>query len=125
MVKDVQDTIMPYFATKKELLAELHRYTIDQYPTGNIIAFYDTDDLIGLFKKSDVIIQYNDKDEPIMVTERLYERDCVERYWDKTIETLQAKLNNVNTELGFNVSISIDKDYIDYIHYKKEWYLCK
>lgn len=87
------------------------------------ISLANTSSKIGLFDKSDIIAVYDiDSHLPTIVTERIYRRNYKLFDWYKIRKHLKNKLNVVKQELGFNIRISYSHDYIDYIHYKEEWW---
>lgn len=87
------------------------------------ITMYDTDNTIGLFADSDIIVVY-DKEEhkPSIVTERIYRKDYSLFKWYKLTRMLKAKASLIKHELGFNIKISFGFEHIDYVHYKEEWW---
>ena len=106
------EILMFYEDTKKEVWKE--NFTI---------SLIDTDATVGLFDKSDIIIVYDHETlEPMIVTERVFKRNYTRREWFKLKHYLKAKISVLKQELGFNIRISFDKDFIDYIHYKEEWW---
>ena len=70
---------------------------------------------IGLYRDHETL-------EPMIVTERVFKRNYTRREWFKLKHYLKAKISVLKQELGFNIRISFDKDFIDYIHYKEEWW---
>lgn len=87
------------------------------------ICLADTSAETGLFPKSDIIIMY-DKDtyKPMIVTERIFKSNYKRREWWRMCSFLKHKLRVIKTELGFNIKVSFGHDYLDYIHYKEEWW---
>lgn len=87
------------------------------------ISLFDTDVETGLFNKSDIIIVY-DKETfaPTIVTERIYKKNYTKLEWLKMKRYLRSKLSIVKQELGFNIRVSFSREYIDYVHYKEEWW---
>ena len=101
-----------YTECKKEIWEETKTVTL-----------YDAPYTVGLFPKSDIIIVYdNDTLKPTIVTERLYRKDYTFVRWLKLKSYLRHKTKLIKQELGYNVRISYAKDYIDYVHYKEEWW---
>ncbi len=86
------------------------------------IVLYDTADYIGMFPKSDIIVVYNDNGEPVIVTERIFKKNYTRRQWFYLKRSLKAKLRYVTTEFGYSISISFGHGYIDYVHYKEDWW---
>lgn len=87
------------------------------------ISLIETDAQTGLFDKSDIIIVY-DKHTfmPMIVTERIYMKNYNKREWFRMKKHLRQKLKIIKQELGFNIRVSYSKDYMDYVHYKEEWW---
>lgn len=87
------------------------------------IALYDTDSEIGLFKQSDIIIVYdNDTRKPSIVTERIFKNNYSWREWHQLRKYFRVMSKTITQELGFNIRVSYERDFIDYIHYKEEWW---
>lgn len=87
------------------------------------IALYDTDDTVGLFPNSDIIVVYDkESHNPMIVTERVFRKNYRFRDWFKFKSYLRKKLAIIKQELGYNIRVSYDADFIDYIHYKEEWW---
>lgn len=87
------------------------------------ITLIDTAGDVGLFEKSDIIIVY-DKEQftPSIVTERIYAKNYTPKAWRKLKRYLKQKTSIITQELGFNIRISFGNGYIDYVHYKEEWW---
>lgn len=98
--------------------------TIDIWAENFTVGLYDTDETIGIFKHSDIIIKY-DKDLaiPYLISERIYRYNYSFLEWFKLTRRLKHKAKVVGYELGFNIQISFNVNYIDYVHYKEEWWL--
>lgn len=107
---DTYDEVLEY-PCKKEVWQE-----------GRIISLTDTDNTIGLFECSDIIIAYSDNGEPNVVTERIYKRNYKGLDWFRVRTYLRTKTSVIKQELGYNISISFGKDFIDYVHYKEDWW---
>lgn len=86
------------------------------------IALYDSVDYVGLFPKSDIIVVYNEDGSPAIITERVYKKNYTMRQWHYLKRSLKNKLRYVTTEFGFNISMTFGHGYIDYVHYKEEWW---
>ena len=87
------------------------------------LVLIDTDINTGLFDKSDIIIVYDKETcKPSIVTERVYRRNYSIKNWHKLTRYLRLKSSVVKQELGFNVRISYSHGFIDYVHYKEEWW---
>ena len=87
------------------------------------ITLIDTEADVGLFDKSDIIVVYDKKDfMPSIVTERVYAKNYTAKEWRKLKRYLRHKTSVITQELGFNIRISFGNGYIDYVHYKEEWW---
>lgn len=86
------------------------------------ISLIDTDNTIGLFGKSDIIIAYDENGQPSVITERIYKRNYSLLNWLRIHFYLRTKISVIRQELGFNIAISFGAAYIDYIHYTEEWW---
>ena len=107
-----EETVAFYKDTQKEIWEE----------NLTISLFYFVFD-VGLFDKSDITCVY-DKDThlPMIVTERIFRKNYSKVEWYKMKRYLRYKLAIIKQELGFNIRVSFDKQFIDYIHYKEEWW---
>lgn len=107
-----EETVAFYEDIKKEIWEE-----------NLTITLIDTTETVGLFDKSDIIIVYDkETHDPMIVTERVYKKNYSKRAWFKLKRYLKYKISIIKQELGFNVRISFDRDFVDYIHYKEEWW---
>lgn len=104
---------------------EVKQYTCKKevWEEGKIITLTDTDNTIGLFGCSDIIIAYGDDGMPNVITERIYRKNYKWHEWFKVRLSLQTKISVIKQELGYNISISFSRNYIDYIHFKEDWWL--
>lgn len=107
------------------------RETVEFYQDENLeiweeaatISLADTGPDVGLFDKSDIIVVYSKEDfKPSIVTERIYRRNYTWLEWFRLKRYLRNKLKVIKQELGFNIRVSYSFDYIDYVHYKEEWW---
>lgn len=107
-----KETVEFYKNTRMEVWEE--SYTITLINTGAEV---------GLFDKSDIIIVYDAETFlPSIVTERIFKKNYSKRDWYKIRKYLKYKTSIIKQELGYNVRISFASDYIDYVHYKEEWW---
>lgn len=87
------------------------------------ICLFNTGSAIGLFDKSDIIIVYDRETSlPSIVTERIYKENYTFWQWLRLKNYFRKKLSLIKQELGFNIKVSFTSGYIDYIHYKEEWW---
>lgn len=87
------------------------------------ICLADTSGETGLFPKSDIIVVYDKETaKPMIVTERIFKSNYTDREWRKMKRYLNNKISIIHSELGFNIKVSFSREYIDYIHYKEEWW---
>ena len=107
-----KETVEFYKNTRMEVWEE--SYTITLINTGAEV---------GLFDKSDIIIVYDAETFlPSIVTERIFKKNYNKRDWYKIRKYLKYKTSISKQELGYNVRISFASYYIDYVHYKEEWW---
>ena len=107
-----KETVEFYKDTRMEVWEE--SYTITLINTGAEV---------GLFDKSDIIVVYDAETFlPSIVTERIFKKNYSKRDWYKIRKYLKYKTSIIKQELGYNVRISFASDYIDYVHYKEEWW---
>src|SRR5574344_2935583 len=107
--------LLPYLASKSELMKKLTGYTVETWDKGNIVAFYDTDSSVGLFQKSDMICAYDEAGNPMIITERLSRKNCSFMYWHKTKRMLHSKVEHMKTELGYDMCVTFGHGYVDYV----------
>lgn len=81
-----------------------------------------TDNTVGLFANSDIICVYASDNTPSIVTERIYKRNYSWNQWRHIKKILRDKTKYIGQELGYNIRVTLGHDYIDYIHYKEEWW---
>lgn len=87
------------------------------------ITLFDTNNTIGLFADSDIIVVYDQETgKPSIVTERIYRKNYNLWQWWKLQRMLRMKTSLIKHELGFSIKISFNFEYIDYVHYKEEWW---
>lgn len=87
------------------------------------LVLYDTNAETGLFDKSDIIAVYDKESHlPTIVTERVFRENYTRREWWALKRHMRSKVRVIKQELGFNIRVSFSHNYIDYIHYKEEWW---
>jgi len=120
-MKTYAHAVAPYMCTRKELLEVLSAFKDEDVvlPTGNIVAIYDTDNSVGLYRKSDIICIYDAYGEPISVTERLERKDYSFLEWWRMKRELKHKVATTPTEFDFFINVGFSRGYIDYTHYKE------
>lgn len=117
----VQDNV--FYDSFKETMEFYKDTRKEVWEEAATISLYDTAGDVGLFNKSDIIIVYDkDTGKPMIVTERIYSKNYTIREWSKMKRYLRYKTKIIKQELGFNVRISFGHGYIDYVHYKEEWW---
>lgn len=125
MVKEV-DTIYDrsnvFYDTFNEVRDTYTECKRDVWAESNTIVLYDTNAETGLFDMSDIIIAYSDDGKPAIITERIYRKNY--KFWDWVMvrRILKSKMKYLEHELGFNMSVTYSKDFIDYVHYKEWWW---
>lgn len=107
-----EDTVVNY----KDEITEV-------WEEASTICLADTSAETGLFSKSDIIVVYDkDTGKPMIVTERIFKRNYSWWEWWKLKQYLRSMIRTIKTELGFNIKVSFSHDYVDYVHYKEEWW---
>lgn len=87
------------------------------------ICLADTSEETGLFTKSDIIIMYDkNTSKPMIVTERVFRKNYSWWEWFRLKRFLRHKLSIIKCELGYNIKVTFAHDYLDYVHYKEEWW---
>lgn len=94
----------------------------DVFENTKMIYLEDTVDDIGLFRKSDIVIVYDNDDMPVIVNERIFRSNYSLAEWLKIKRMLKKKLRYVKAELGFEISVSQTINYLDYVHFKEYWW---
>lgn len=102
---------------------KLYSCVAEVWEESRTIVLTDTDKNIGLFKNTDIIIMYDKEGKPCIITERVFKKNYTRREWSAMLRMFKNKLKVIQEELGFHISVSYTRDYIDYIHYKKDWWL--
>lgn len=117
----VRDNI--FYDTFKETVEFYNDTKLEIWEEAATISLADTGPAVGLFDKSDIIVVYSKEDcRPSIVTERIYRKNYTAYQWYKMKRYLRNKLSVIKQELGFNIRVSYSNDYIDYVHYKEEWW---
>ena len=119
---------------RSNVFYDSYKETVEFYKDCNLqmweeeatIVIVDTDAETGLFDKSDIIIKYDKENgKPIVITERIYRRNYKWNKWCRMKRFLRNKIKVIKQELGFNIKVSFNygfEEYIDYVHYKEEWW---
>lgn len=104
-------------------MVRLYKGEMEIWDKAKTLSLIDTGPEVGLFDKSDIIIAYDQEtDLPNIVTERIFSRNYTKVEWYKLRRNLLNKTKVITQELGFNIQISFGINYIDYIHYKEDWW---
>ena len=112
-----------FYDTFSEVVDNYDKTNMEVWKETCTISLADTKADVGLFDKSDIIVAYNIETHlPTIVTERIYRCNYSWRDWYRMRKYLKEKLKVIKQELGFNIRVSYSKDYIDYVHYKEEWW---
>lgn len=112
-----------FYDTFKETVEFYKNTQMEVWEESYTITLINTDAEVGLFDKSDIIIVYDAETLlPSIVTERIFKKNYSKRDWYKIRKYLKYKTSIIKQELGYNVRISFASDYIDYVHYKEEWW---
>lgn len=117
----VKDNV--FYDTFKETVEFYKDTQMEIWEEAATICLINTAADVGLFDRSDIIIVYDqDTFKPTIVTERIYKKNYSSHDWRKMRRYLKYKTSIIKQELGFNVRISFAREYIDYVHYKEEWW---
>lgn len=112
-----------FYDTFSEVVTMYDNTNMEVWEETCTISLANTLSNVGLFDKSDIIVAYDlDTHLPTIVTERIYRRNYTFKEWYRMRRYLKEKLKVIKQELGFNIRVSYSKDYIDYVHYKEEWW---
>lgn len=112
-----------FYDTFKETVEFYKNTQMEVWEESYTITLINTGVEVGLFDKSDIIIVYDAETFlPSIVTERIFKKNYSKRDWYKIRKYLKYKTSIIKQELGYNVRISFASDYIDYVHYKEEWW---
>lgn len=104
-------------------MVRLYKGKMEIWDKAKTLSLIDTGKEVGLFDKSDIIIAYDQEtDLPNIVTERIFSRNYTKVEWYKLRRNLLNKTKVITQELGFNIQISFGINYLDYIHYKEDWW---
>lgn len=104
-------------------MVRLYKGKMEIWDKAKTLSLIDTGKEVGLFDKSDIIIAYDQEtDLPNIVTERVFSRNYTKVEWYKLRRHLLNKTKVITQELGFNIQISFGINYLDYIHYKEDWW---
>lgn len=104
-------------------MVRLYKGEMEIWDKAKTLSLIDTGPEVGLFDKSDIIIAYDQEtDLPNIVTERIFSRNYTKVEWYKLRRNLLNKTKVITQELGFNIQISFGINYLDYIHYKEDWW---
>lgn len=125
MEEDITDKVKSnvFYDTFKETVEFYKNTRMEVWEESYTITLINTGAEVGLFDKSDIIIVYDAETFlPSIVTERIFKKNYSKRDWYKIRKYLKYKTSIIKQELGYNVRISFASDYIDYVHYKEEWW---
>ena len=112
-----------FFDSFKETVEFYKDTPMEVWEESYTITLINTASDIGLFDKSDIIVVYDaDTFLPSIVTERIFKKNYSTKDWLKIRRHLKYKTSIIKQELGYNIRISFASDYIDYVHYKEEWW---
>lgn len=113
-----------FYDTLPEMMNIYNDVQKEIWETKHTVCLYDTDGETGLFDKSDIIIIYDEEGYPVCVTERIYRSDYTFRQWHKIRRSLRLRVSTFKEEFGYRMSLSVQKNALDFIHYKEEYAPC-
>lgn len=112
-----------FYDSFKETVEFYKDTEMEVWESAATISLINTDSSVGLFDLSDIIVVYdNETGSPSIVTERVYKKNYSFLEWLKLKRYMRNKTKIITQELGYNIRISYSRDYIDYVHYKEEWW---
>lgn len=118
----VRDNVF-YDSYKEVVEFYSQEYEVQQWEAAATIVICDTKSDVGMFDHSDVICVYDKETfQPTIITERIFRKNYTWREWRGITKMLRLKAKHIKEELGFNIRISFASEYIDYVHFKEEWW---
>ena len=105
-----------------EMMEHYSEFITEIWHETRTVCMANTDATTGLFDKSDIICVYDDRGDPTIITERIFRDNYSWREWIHVKKILRLKTRYLGQELGFNIKVTIGHGYIDFIHYKEEWW---
>lgn len=112
-----------FYDTFAEVVNYYKNTSLEVWEETCTISLSNTDANVGLFDKSDIIVVYDlETHLPTIVTERIYRKNYTPREWFRMRSYIKHKLRIIKQEMGYNIRVSYSRDYIDYVHYKEEWW---
>lgn len=105
-----------------EMMEHYSSCITDIWEESKTVCMANTDAETGLFDKSDIICVYGNDNKPSIITERIFRKNYTWNQWRHIKRVLREKCKWLGQELGYNIRITVSRDYIDYIHYKEEWW---
>lgn len=111
-----------FYDTWEEVQEHYKPWITDYYAETRTVCLAATPADMGLFDQSDIIICYGTDGTPSIVTERIFRKNYGWYAWHNIKKVLRAKVKWLSQELGYNTRVTVSRDYIDYIHYKEEWW---
>ena len=120
MTKTKAQQDAPYTMTFDELKEYLSDCKYEAIYNNKLVSFIDTDNKVGMFRRSDFVILYGDDNKPISVTERIYRRNYSILEWLRMLWQLRIKSKFLYQEYGFDILISIRGTFIDYSHTNRD-----
>ena len=112
----------PYILEFEEFRKYVPDCQIETNGDRTLVTFYDTDNSVGMFRRSDFIICYNDDGYPVIITERIHRSNYSWFEWLALKRQLRAKHKNLFQEYGLDISIDFThaNKYIDYTHFRED-----
>lgn len=111
-----------FYDTFDEMMEHYSDVITDIWEDTKTVCMAHTDASTGLFNDSDIIIVYGEDNFPSIVTERIFKKNYTRHQWYHVKKILRDKTKYFGQELGFNIRVTVGTEYIDYIHYKEEWW---
>lgn len=111
-----------FYDSFSEMMEHYQLFITDIWRDSKTVCMANTDATVGLFDKSDIICVYDENNQPSIITERIFRKNYTLRQWYHIKRILRDKCKWLGQELGYNIRVTVSTDYIDYIHYKEEWW---
>ena len=105
-----------------ELMEHYKDYITDIWEETKTVCLAHTNAEIGLFNDSDIIAVYDKDGNPSVITERIFRKNYNWWSWWHIKRMLRDKVKYVGQELGYNVRITTSREFLDFVHYKEEWW---
>lgn len=111
-----------FYDSFDELREHYNDYITEIWEESKTVCMAHTNAEIGLFGDSDIIAVYDENNKPSVITERIYKKNYKWWVWIHIKRMLHDKVKYCCHEMGYNLKMSSSMEYIDFVHYKEEWW---